>query len=65
MKLKIPATQLIQDSKLTELEKEKESLSQELNVCKAKLLKLTGEQSKWEKEKGFLIAKIDVLNYEN
>ena len=61
-KLKIPSTQLIQDSKLTELEKESESLSQELNDSKARLLNLAGEQNQWEKEKGFLIAKIDVLN---
>ena len=61
-KLKIPTTQLIQAYELTELEKEKESLSQELNDCKENLLNLVGEPSQWEKEKGFLIAKIDVLN---
>ena len=42
-KLKIPATQLIQASKLTVLEREKELLSQELNDSKAKLLKLNNE----------------------
>ena len=47
---------------MTKSEKEKESLSQELNDCKAKLLKAVGEQIQWEKEKVFLIAKIDVLN---
>ena len=61
-KLKIQATQLIQASKVTELEKEKELLSQEFNDCKAKLLKLIGEKNQWEKERGFLTAKIDVLN---
>ena len=47
---------------MIELEKEKESLSQELNDYKSKLLKVVGEQIQWEKEKGFLIAKINVLN---
>ena len=47
---------------MIELEKEKDSLSQELNDYKSKLLKLDGEKSKWEKEKCFLIAMIDVLN---
>ena len=60
--MKIPATQLIQVYELTKLEKEKEILSHELNDCKAKLLKLVGEQNKWEMERGFLIAKIYVLN---
>ena len=40
-KLKILATQQIQASKLTFLEKEKESLSQELNDTKSKLLKFS------------------------
>ena len=52
-KLKIPATQLIQASELTELEKDNESLSQEINDCKENLLKHVGEQSQWEKEKRF------------
>ena len=39
-KLKIPSTQIIQTSELTEFEKEKEALSTELIDCKAKLLKL-------------------------
>ena len=37
-------------------------LSHELNDCKEKLLKLIGEKNQWEKERGFLTAKIDVLN---
>ena len=61
-KLKIPVTQLIHVSELTELEKEKELLSQELNDYKDKLLKLLGEKKQWEKEKCFLTAKIDFLN---
>ena len=39
-KMKISATQLIQASELTKLEKTKESLSKELNDCNAELLKL-------------------------
>ena len=61
-KLNILATQLIQASELTLLEKEKDSLSQELNDSKAKLLKFVEEQGKWEKERAFLIPKIDFLN---
>ena len=33
-----------------------------MNDLKAKLLKITKEQSQWENERDFLIAKIDVLN---
>ena len=44
------------------LEKEKYFLSQELNDSKDKLLKFTKEQCKWEKERAYLIAQIDVLN---
>ena len=54
-KLKFPSTRLIQAFELTELEKENESLSQELNDCKVKLLKHDGEQIQWEKEKGFVL----------
>ena len=61
-KLNIHATQLIQASELTELEKEKEMLTKELSDKKANLLKLVEEKNAWEKEKGLLIAKIDVLN---
>ena len=39
-KLKIPSTQLIHTSELTEFEKENEALSTELTNCKEKLLKL-------------------------
>ena len=48
-KLKIPATQLIQDSELTELEKEKEFLTKELNDSKEKLLNLAEQNNEWEK----------------
>ena len=44
------------------MEKEKVLLSQELNDYKAKLLKLIEEHIQWENERGFLTAKIDVLN---
>ena len=49
-KLKIPSTQLIQTSELTEFEKEKEALSTELTDCKAKILKLEEKEKQWEKE---------------
>ena len=61
-KLKIPSTQLIQAYELTVLEREKELFSQELNDSKAKLLKISKEQSQCKKKRSFLIAKIDVLN---
>ena len=38
-KVKIPSTQLIQASELTDLEKEKQTLNGELNDCNEKLLK--------------------------
>ena len=59
--MKIPATHLIQAFELTELEKEKVLLSQELNDYKAKLLKLIEEHNQLEKERGFLTENIDVL----
>ena len=37
-------------------------MSQELNDSREKLLKFAEEQGEWEKERAFLIAKIDVLN---
>ena len=43
-KLKIPSTQLIQESELVKLEKEKESLSGKLTDCKYKLLKFVEKE---------------------
>ena len=60
-KLKICATQLIQDSKLTELEKQKEIIAKELSDSKERILNLV-EEKECEKEKGLLNEKIDVLN---
>ena len=37
-------------------------MPQELNDSKTKLLKFVEEQGQWEKERSFLIAKIDVVN---
>ena len=37
-------------------------MSQELNDSKDKLLKHDEEEIQWEKERAFLISKIDVLN---
>ena len=50
-KLKIPTTQLIQALELTELEKEKDTLNDELNNCKEKLSKFVEENKEWEKER--------------
>ena len=44
------------------MEKEKDSLSQELNDRMEKLLKFVKEKGNWVKERDFLIATIDVLN---
>ena len=60
--MKIPATQLIQASELTELEREKEILANELSDNKAKLLKLVDEKKEWEKGKALLVEKINILN---
>ena len=38
------------------------TLYQELNEYKETLLKIIEERNQWEKERGFLAAKIDVLN---
>ena len=43
-KLKIPSTQLIQTSELTEFEKEKEYLNTKVIGCKARLLKFEKKQ---------------------
>ena len=43
-KLKIPATQLIQGPELDEIEKEKETLKNELTDCKEKLLKFADKE---------------------
>ena len=53
--MKIHATQLIQASELTELEREKELLVDELSDSKAKLLKIVDEKKGWEKEKDILV----------
>ena len=54
-KLKIPSTQLIQTSELTEFQKEKEALNIELTNCKAKLLKLEEKEKQWEKYAKLLV----------
>ena len=54
-KLKIPSTQLIHTSELTEFEKEKEALSTELSDCKAKLLKLEEKEKEWGRDSKLLI----------
>ena len=54
-KLKILATQLIQAIELTELEKEKETLNDELNDCKEKILKFVGEKKQWERDMSLLV----------
>ena len=54
-KLKIPSTQLIQTSELTEFEKDKEALSNELIDCKSKLLKIEEKEKHWEMDTKILI----------
>ena len=54
-KLKIPSTQLIQTSELTEFEKDKESFNTELIDCKSKLLKLEEKEKHWERDDKILI----------
>ena len=56
-KLKIPSTQLIQTSELTELEKEKELLTTELIDCKARLLNLEEKEKESEKDVGLWAKK--------
>ena len=64
-KLKIPATQLIQDSELTELEKGKETLNDELSNCKANILKFANDKKEWEKGNIILIENVKVLIRKN
>ena len=54
-KLKIPSTQLIHTSELTEFEKEKEALKTEFIGCKSKLLNLEEKEKHWEKDANILI----------
>ena len=54
-KLKIPYTQIIQTSELTEFEKEKEALNTELIDCKAKQLKLKEKQKHQARDAKILI----------
>ena len=56
-KLNIPSTQLIQTSELTEFEKEKEYLNNELIDCKARLLKFEEKEKQWEKDAGLWTEK--------
>ena len=60
-KLKIPATQLIQDLELTELEREKELLVDELSDNKVKFLNIVDEKKGWENEKVILVVKVHFL----
>ena len=54
-KLKIPSTQLIQNSELTEFEKEKEALNIELADYKAKLLNFEEKEKKWDKDAKLMV----------
>ena len=49
-KIKIPSTRLIQTSELTEIDKEKESLTTKVIDCKARLLKFEEKEKQWEKD---------------
>ena len=48
--MNIPATQLIQGPELAEIDKEKESLNNEITDCKSKLLKFVDKEKKWHKD---------------
>ena len=54
-KINIPSIHLIQATKLTEMEKEKETLTGELNDCKEKLLKFVEEKKNWERDMSLLV----------
>ena len=54
-KLKIPSTQLIQASELTDFEKEKEDLNGELTDCKAKILKFTEKEKQWQRDMSLVV----------
>ena len=56
-KFKIPSTQLIQTSKLTNFEKEKEALSTELIDFKSKWLNLEEKEKHLERDAKILIVK--------
>ena len=60
-KLKIPATQLIQALELIELEKENDTLNNELNDYKYKILNFVEEKKEWEKDNFLLIENEKVL----
>ena len=60
-KLKIPSTQLIQTSKLTEFEKEKEALTVELTDSKARLLKFEENEKQWKKDTRLLVENEKII----
>ena len=47
------------------MDKEKESLNDELRNCKANLLKFAEEKKEWEKEKLLLTENVKVLKHKN
>ena len=55
MKRKAPSTQLIQAFELTELKKEKETLTRELTDFKEKLLKFAVKRKEWERDMSLLV----------
>ena len=61
-KLNIPSTQLIQDSELTNIEKEKEYLNGYLIDSKGKLLKFTGKKQ-WEMDMSLVVESEKTLKY--
>ena len=56
-KMNIPSTQLIQTSKRTKFEKEKEALNTELIDCKERFLNFEEKEKKWEKDAGLWAEK--------
>ena len=64
-KINIPSIHLIQATKLTEMEKEKETLTGELNDCKEKMLKLVDEKKQLERVMSLLVESEKTLQDQN
>ena len=62
-KINIPSIHLIQATKLTDMEKEKETLTGELNDYKAKLLKFAEEKKQWERDMSLLVESEKTLKW--
>ena len=54
-KLRIPGTILIQDSELSELEKERENLNDKLTYFYTQLLKLVEKEKQWRRDMSLIV----------